>query len=79
MSLSRPKLNADGSEKRDAQGAVEWEDRDDIVQGVVLLRKGDESLPALRDVKAKIEGAERHAGPAAAGHSRSNRITTAPS
>ncbi len=33
---------------------VEWVDRDDVVQGIVLLRKGQESMPALRDVAAKI-------------------------
>jgi cobalt-zinc-cadmium resistance protein CzcA len=32
-----------------------WLDDDDVVQGVVLLRKGQESLPALRDVMAKID------------------------
>jgi cobalt-zinc-cadmium resistance protein CzcA len=37
----------------------EWDDEDDVVQGVVLLRKGQESLPALRDVAAKIEELNR--------------------
>ncbi len=32
-----------------------WSDEDDAVQGVVLLRKGQESMPALRDVMAKID------------------------
>jgi len=32
-----------------------WTDEDDAVQGVVLLRKGRESLPALKDVLAKID------------------------
>jgi cobalt-zinc-cadmium resistance protein CzcA len=36
-------------------GTDEWDDEDDVVQGVVLLRKGQESLPALRDVAARIE------------------------
>jgi cobalt-zinc-cadmium resistance protein CzcA len=35
--------------------AGEWDDEEDVVQGIVLLRKGQESLPALRDVAAKIE------------------------
>jgi heavy metal efflux system protein len=30
-------------------------DEDDKVQCIVLLRKGDETMPALRDVKAKVE------------------------
>ncbi len=32
-----------------------WIDDDDVVQGVVLLRKGQESLPALKAVMAKID------------------------
>ncbi|MFO0969206.1 MAG: efflux RND transporter permease subunit [Gemmataceae bacterium] len=44
IGISRPKKNAAG----------EWEDSDEEVQGVVLMRKGQESIPALRDVAAKI-------------------------
>jgi cobalt-zinc-cadmium resistance protein CzcA len=36
-----------------------WTDDDDVVQGVVLLRKGKESLPALTDVGAKIDELNR--------------------
>jgi cobalt-zinc-cadmium resistance protein CzcA len=36
-----------------------WIDDDDVVQGVVLLRKGQESLPALKDVTAKIDELNR--------------------
>ncbi|WP_246523731.1 efflux RND transporter permease subunit [Gemmata palustris] len=32
-----------------------WSDEDDVVQGIVLLRKGQESLPALTDVLARID------------------------
>jgi heavy metal efflux system protein len=32
-----------------------WEDEDEAIQGIVLLRKGQESLPALHDVLAKVE------------------------
>ena len=31
----------------DADGNRQWDDEDDVVQGIVLLRKGEESLPAL--------------------------------
>jgi heavy metal efflux system protein len=31
-----------------------WGDWDDVVQGVVLLRKGQDSLPALQDVEAAV-------------------------
>ncbi len=33
----------------------QWENHSDVVQGVVLLRKGEQSLPALADVKAKVD------------------------
>src|SRR5581483_9321454 len=36
-----------------------WEDQDEVVEGIVLLRKGQESLPALRDVQARIEELNR--------------------
>src|SRR5262245_10899608 len=35
--------------------ADDWLDEDDKIQAVVLLRKGQESLPALRDVEAKVK------------------------
>jgi cobalt-zinc-cadmium resistance protein CzcA len=47
VSQSRPVKSEDGG--------LQWEDEDEKVQGIVLLRKGYESLPALRDVQAKIE------------------------
>src|SRR5581483_10783077 len=40
---------------RDADGNPAWNDFDEKVQGIVMLRKGQESLPALRDVFAKID------------------------
>jgi cobalt-zinc-cadmium resistance protein CzcA len=52
VSLSRPQPATDG---RTSDGPPQWEDDDDVVQGVVLLRKGQESLPALDSVKAKID------------------------
>jgi cobalt-zinc-cadmium resistance protein CzcA len=48
--ISKPKVDLDGAELRDPQGRRAWSDEDDVVQGIVLLRKGEESLPALRDV-----------------------------
>jgi cobalt-zinc-cadmium resistance protein CzcA len=36
------------------KNAREWENRPDVVQGVVLLRKGEQSLPALAQVKNKV-------------------------
>jgi len=47
VSWSRP--------KPDEADKTVWEDEDEKVQAIVLLRKGQESLPALRDVQAKID------------------------
>jgi cobalt-zinc-cadmium resistance protein CzcA len=52
--FSAPVRNADGSEAVDASGARRWVDDDDIVQGIVLLRKGQPSLPALQDVEQLV-------------------------
>ena len=38
----------------DVKGHAVWKDDDEKVQGVVLLRKGQESLPALHDIEAKV-------------------------
>ena len=55
VGISRPRQNSDGSRAQNADGSAAWDDEDDVIQGIVLLRKGDESLPALRDVLARIE------------------------
>ncbi|HEX7379115.1 MAG TPA: efflux RND transporter permease subunit [Pirellulales bacterium] len=54
MSLARPRRDGQGRLMVE-EGVVQWDDEDEAVQGLVLLRKGAESLPALRLVKAKIE------------------------
>jgi cobalt-zinc-cadmium resistance protein CzcA len=40
---------------RDASGKLVWRVEDDKVQCIVLLRKNEDSLPALADVKKKVE------------------------
>lgn len=55
VGLSRPVTSPNGDELTDEQGNRKWIDEDEIVQGLVLLRKGAESLPALQKVKAKID------------------------
>lgn len=47
VGISRPIQGEDGE--------LTWTDEDDVVHGVVLLRKGQESLPALRDLLEKID------------------------
>jgi len=53
--ISRPVLDKAGEETLDEKGNRRWEDDDDVVQGIVLLRKGEDSLPALKDVDALIK------------------------
>lgn len=54
VSLSRVERDADGLEMKNAAGERQWEDLPEVVQGTVLLRKGEQSLPALADVKKKV-------------------------
>jgi cobalt-zinc-cadmium resistance protein CzcA len=54
VSLSRPRRNAQGEVIHDSQGNVVWEDEEDKVQGIVLMRKNEQTLPALRGVKTKL-------------------------
>jgi heavy metal efflux system protein len=55
VSLSRPVTDEQGHEVLDGQGHRVWRDEEEKVQGLVLLRKGEQSVPALRDVKAKVK------------------------
>ncbi len=52
---SVPQRDARGRPITDADGKVLWTEEDDKVMGVVLMRKDEESLPALKAVKAKIQ------------------------
>ena len=58
--ISTPETDARGERKMDRDGAAVWRDQPDVVQAIVLLYKGEESLPALRRVFAKID--DLHAG-----------------
>lgn len=62
VALSQPKEDSEGEIVLDENGNREWVDEDEIVQGLVLLRKGAESLPALQKVKAKIDELNNTAG-----------------
>jgi cobalt-zinc-cadmium resistance protein CzcA len=55
VSLSKPKRDDKGRVVVDADGKVVWDDREDIVQGIVLMRKYEETLPALQGVKDKLQ------------------------
>ncbi len=54
VTLDRPKKDEKGREVRE-NGQRVWQSDDDVVQGIVLLRKDAFSLPALHDVEAKVE------------------------
>lgn len=62
VSVAYPRLDAARHEILDPQGRRIWDVSEDIVQGIVLLRKGEKSLPALADVKAKVEELNASAG-----------------
>ncbi len=55
VALSRPQVDAEGELILDETGQRVWTDEDEIIQGLVLLRKGAESLPALQRIKATID------------------------
>ena len=55
MAASLPKLDEQGDEISSTTASALWDDSEDVVEGIVLLRKGEKSLPALADVKAKVE------------------------
>jgi cobalt-zinc-cadmium resistance protein CzcA len=54
VGLSRPQLDYRG--RQVVRGGTRlWVDEDEKVQAIVLLRKNDDSLPALQDVEAKVK------------------------
>ncbi len=54
VAVSLPKLGPDGEQLLDADGKRAWDDDEDVVEGIVLLRKGEKSQPALADVATKV-------------------------
>jgi heavy metal efflux system protein len=54
VSLSRPLRDGRGRIMKDKDGKVLWNDEEEKVQCIVLLRKGEDSLPALKDVQKKV-------------------------
>ncbi len=52
---SMPAHDAQGREVLDAQGNRVWHDENEVVEAIVLLRKGDQSLPALDDIHALVK------------------------
>ncbi|HEX3724699.1 MAG TPA: efflux RND transporter permease subunit, partial [Pirellulales bacterium] len=55
LGIRRPVLDEEGEEIVKADGEREFLDEPDKVQGIILLRKNEHSIPALRDVLAKVD------------------------
>jgi cobalt-zinc-cadmium resistance protein CzcA len=62
VSLSRPQQDKHGRDVLDSQGNRIWIDEPEKIQGIVLLRKGEASLPALKGLEDKIEQLNHDAG-----------------
>jgi cobalt-zinc-cadmium resistance protein CzcA len=62
VSVSWPQRDADGVIVRDTQGRVVWDDRNDVVQGIVLMRKNEATKRALEKVKEKVDELNNNPG-----------------
>ncbi|HEV3261797.1 MAG TPA: efflux RND transporter permease subunit, partial [Gemmataceae bacterium] len=62
VGLSRPMKDYLGRTVLDEDGQPVWVDEDEKIQGIVLLRKNEDSLPALRDVEAKVKDLNERPG-----------------
>jgi cobalt-zinc-cadmium resistance protein CzcA len=47
--------DAQGRDLLDAQGRRVWRDNDEVVEAIVILRKDDQSLPALADIHSLVQ------------------------
>jgi cobalt-zinc-cadmium resistance protein CzcA len=62
VAISRPMHDDSGRELLDEHGHRVWADEPDVVQGIVLMRKNEATLPSLQKVKAKVEDLNDHPG-----------------
>src|SRR5439155_4607616 len=62
VAISQRQKDDQGRVLTEENGRILWADEDDAVQGVVLLRKKEDSLPALRDVEAKVKELNESSG-----------------
>jgi cobalt-zinc-cadmium resistance protein CzcA len=62
VSLSHPVPDENGEDLLDREGNRVWVDEPEKVQGIVLLRKGEYSLPALHDLEEKIKDLNKASG-----------------
>ena len=57
--ISYPKTDANQNRVYEEDGTPAWDDNPDVVQGIVVLYKGQESRPALQGALAKIDELQR--------------------
>ncbi len=62
VAVSRPLKDDTGQDVLDDAGRRVWRDEPDVVQGIVLMRKNEATLPALEKVKAKEDELNGHPG-----------------
>jgi len=55
VGASTPRRDEHGHIVKDASGQTVWDDEDEKVMGIVLMRKYEDSLPAVTAVKAKLD------------------------
>ena len=60
--LYRPRRDDQGREVLDQTGQRLWDQNDDIVEGIVLLRKGEESLPVLHRAETLLREINQQPG-----------------
>jgi cobalt-zinc-cadmium resistance protein CzcA len=61
VNLSAPRKDSEGYVVHDKNGNLVWDD-EEKVQGIVLLRKNEPSLPALKDIQAKVKELNENQG-----------------
>ena len=62
IGIIHPLIDRDGNEMVDQHNQRVMLDEDDKVQGIILLRKGEKSLPVLDDVHEKVKTLNHEAG-----------------
>jgi cobalt-zinc-cadmium resistance protein CzcA len=62
VGISRRRHDNAGRALHDLSGRPIWDDEDEKVQAIVMLRKGEDALPALHDVKEKIHEVNERPG-----------------
>jgi cobalt-zinc-cadmium resistance protein CzcA len=62
VSISRPRVDRHGQVMYDDQRNRLWVDQDDMVQGIVLMRKNEATKLALDKVKEKVDELNNNAG-----------------